>query len=214
MDREQFIRHISSGAAGMGVELDGQALDRLFLYFAELQRWNRKINLVSRQEPDWIRVHFLDSLAPLGMGLLGGQERVVDLGAGAGFPGVPLKIASPGIFLGMAEASGRKCAWLRHLSRALDMEGTRVLEGRFERILDEGWRGRFDLAVSRAAAKPSKILKAAQPFLAPQGRLLVYTTEPLVEKGRGRIHPYTVPGSKVPSVIWELRFQHPQTAGP
>jgi 16S rRNA (guanine527-N7)-methyltransferase len=129
---------------------------------------------------------------------------VVDLGAGAGFPGVPLKIAGKGIFLGMAEASGKKCAWLKHLLRILEIDDAQVLEGRFGDLADEGWAGFFDIAVSRAAAKPRKILDLARPFIAPGGQVLVYTTEKLIEEGIGKVHPYIVPGSKVPSVIWEV----------
>jgi 16S rRNA (guanine527-N7)-methyltransferase len=204
MDEQTFISKMTEGTRAMGIQLDERAIDRLFIYFNELERWNRKINLVSRQQHDWVRIHFLDSLAPLGLGLLGEAARVVDLGAGAGFPGVPLKIAMEGIFLGMAEASGKKCAWLKHITRLLEIDETMVLEGRFEGLSGNEWTGDFDVAVSRAAAKPWKILNLARPFLTPGGKVLVYTTEALVEKDLGRIHPYTVPGSKVPSVIWEV----------
>jgi 16S rRNA (guanine527-N7)-methyltransferase len=202
--KNQFLHDLSSGAAAMGVQLSEETCERLFLYYYELQRWNHRMNLVSRREPDWLRVHFLDSLAPLSLGLMSRAERMVDLGAGAGFPGVPLKVAGFGVFLGMAEASGKKCAWLRHLVRTLGLKGAEVLQGRFGKLLEEGWAGSFDLAVSRAAAKPSKILSHAKPFLVPNGRVLVYTTAALVEDGVGRAHPYRIQGSKVPSVIWEV----------
>jgi len=206
MEKYTFISKISDGADAMGVALTEVAKERLFIYYTELKRWNRKINLVSRRQHDWISIHFLDSLVPLGLGLLGAGERVVDLGAGAGFPGMPLKIAKKDIFLGMAEASGKKCAWLKHLTRELEIDGAQVLDGRFEDLTGSGRAGGFDVAVSRAAAKPWKILDLAGPFLKPGGRVLVYTTEALVEKGLGKIHPYTVPGSKVPSVIWEVEI--------
>ncbi len=204
MTQGQFIKDITSGAEAMGVPLTKEAAERLFVYCSELERWNRKVNLVSRQPGDWLRIHFLDSLAPLGLGLVGEGARVVDLGAGAGFPGVPLQVARPDIAVALAEASGKKCAWLKHVVRVLGLPETRVLEGRFEDTLRGGWGGRFDLAVSRAAAKPGKIVHAAGPFLAPGGRILVYTTRALVEKGAGTVHPYRVPGSRVPSVIWEV----------
>jgi 16S rRNA (guanine527-N7)-methyltransferase len=207
MIREQFFNEITAGAEEMGIGLAGETLDRLFIYYTELQRWNRKVNLVSRQRHDWIRIHFLDSLAPLGLGLLEEGCSIVDLGAGAGFPGVPLKVAGKGFFLGLAEASSKKCAWLRHLTRELEIsEDTQVLEGRFEDLVSSGWAGRFDVAVSRAAAKPHKILDLARPFLAPGGRTLIYTTKALIKEGVGKVHPYKVSGSKVPSVIWEVEI--------
>ncbi|MDT8367367.1 MAG: 16S rRNA (guanine(527)-N(7))-methyltransferase RsmG [bacterium] len=207
MDKASFISQMSNGVTAMGIQVSDEALVRLFVFYTELERWNRKVNLVSRRPHDWISIHFLDSLAPLALGLLGKGGRVVDLGAGAGFPGVPLKIARESISLCMAEASGKKCTWLKHLIRALDVSEAQVLEGRFEELINSGWAGYFDTAVSRAAAKPWKMLDLARPFLAPGGRLLVYTTEALADEGLGRIHPYQVPGSKVPSVIWEITIQ-------
>ncbi len=204
MIREQFIRDLSAGAETMGVLLTEQALNRLFLYYSELQRWNRKVNLVSRKQRDWISIHFLDSLSCLGLDLLGQGNSIVDLGSGAGFPGLPLKIARDDLFVGLAEASGKKCAWLRHLTRTLELERVLVMEGRFEELVEDEWAGKFDVAVSRAAAKPWKILDTARPFVTDGGRVLIYTTEALVKKDRGKVHPYRVPGSKVPSVIWEV----------
>ena len=205
MNKDQFIDKLASGARALGIALSEEAVDRLFIYHSELEKWNRKVNLVSRQQADWVRVHFLDSLVPLGMGLIKGDEVAVDLGSGAGFPGVALKVASPGLSMDLAEASGKKCAWLNHLLRTLELENARVLNGRFEELLEEGRGGQYGLVVSRAAAKPVEISAFARHFLTPDGRALVYTTEALVPKGVGTVHPYTVPGSKVPSVIWEVR---------
>ena len=207
MDKMQFIKSISTGAKELNISLDNGAAEKLFVYYTELQRWNKKVNLVSRQQADWVRVHFLDSLVPLGMGLIEGNERTVDLGAGAGFPGVPLKTASPGLSMDLAEAVGKKCAWLNHLLRTLALENARVLGGRFEELLEGGGTGQYDLVVSRAAAKPREICGFAQSFLASGGKALIYTTEALVQEGVGVVHPYTVPGSKVPSVIWEVEFE-------
>jgi 16S rRNA (guanine527-N7)-methyltransferase len=205
MEKSAFMPKMIDGADSLGIALSEEAADRLFIYHSELEKWNRKVNLVSRQQADWVRVHFLDSLVPLGMGLVEGRERTVDLGSGAGFPGVALKVASPGLAMDLAEAVGKKCAWLNHLVRTLELENARVLGGRFEELLEEGKAGQYDLVVSRAAAKPVEICTFARSFLASGGKALIYTTEALVQKDVGIVHPYKVPGSKVPSVIWEVR---------
>ncbi len=203
MKEKVFKKSLKRGATDLGVELDSTQLQQLAVYCRELEKWNRSINLVSRKEHDWIRVHFLDSLVPLGMGLLEGSERVVDLGAGAGFPGLVLKIGSPGLETSLAEASGKKCAFLKHIIRTLKIEGALVLEGRFEEIV-ESQAVEFDLAVSRASAKPHLILKSAEPLLKKGGRTLIYTTEDLIDKTIGRAHPYRMPGSPREWVIWEV----------
>ena len=71
MTREQFTDEIHAGASIMGVDLNDLALDRLYLYYKELGRWNPRVNLVSRQQHDWLKIHFLDSLAALSLGLIG-----------------------------------------------------------------------------------------------------------------------------------------------
>ncbi len=203
MKEKVFKKSLKRGATDLGVELDSTQLQQLTVYCRELEKWNRNINLVSRKEHNWTRVHFLDSLVPLGMGLLEGSERVVDLGAGAGFPGLVLKIGSPGLEACLAEASGKKCAFLRHIIRTLEIKGAWVLEGRFEEIADS-WAGAFDLAVSRASAKPHRILKSARPLLKEGGSSLIYTTEDLIDKTTGETHPYRISGSPREWVIWEV----------
>ena len=200
---DKFKKKLKRGATDLGVELDSTQLQQLAVYCRELEKWNRNINLVSRKEHNWTRVHFLDSLVPLGMGLLEGSERVVDMGAGAGFPGLVLKIGSPGLEACLAEASGKKCAFLRHIIRTLEIKGAWVLEGRFEEIADSE-AGEFDLAVSRASAKPHLILKSAGPLLKEGGRTLIYTTEDLIDKTTGEAHPYRISGSPREWVIWEV----------
>ena len=203
---ERFKKELGAGAGLMGIRLEEETLDRFFLFSFELGRFNARVNLVSRKKPDWVRTHFLDSLAPLSLGLVSEEGRVLDLGAGAGFPGIPLKLARPGLTLDLAESSGKKCAWLRHLLRVLGLEGTAVLEGRFEGLPGRGYAGAYDLVVARAVARPESVMGAAKPFLKPGGRLLVFTRMGLVEEKAGKVHPYTVPGLTIPSAIWEVSF--------
>ncbi len=203
MKEKVFKKSLKNGANDLGIELDTTQIQQLAVYYRELEKWNRSINLVSRKEHNWTRVHFLDSLVPLGMGLLEGSERVVDLGAGAGFPGLVLKIGSPGLETCLAEASGKKCAFLKHIIRTLEIKGAWVLEGRFEEIADSR-TGEFDLAVSRASAKPHLMLESAEPLLKEGGRTLIYTTEGLIDKTNGKAHPYKIAGSPREWVIWEV----------
>ena len=183
--QSDFIKKLLQGTRALNIDLDASSAEKLFVYHRELERWNRQINLVSRKQPEWVRAHFLDSLVPLGMGLIQGSERMIDLGAGAGFPGLPLKVARPRIMLGMAEGSGKKCAFLKHVVRAMDIDSATVLEGRFDSLLEEGWKNQFDVAVSRAAAKPNRIMNASSDFLNEKGRILIYTTPELIDKNRG-----------------------------
>jgi 16S rRNA (guanine527-N7)-methyltransferase len=191
----------------MGIPV-GEAAEGLILrQLAELARWNRAINLVSREEDEtgWIERHVLDSLVPLAIGLVGeGDCAMLDLGAGAGFPGIPLAANRPGLILSMAEGDARKCAFLRHLLRTLPLAGARVLQGRFQDLPDGGGEGnRYDLVVTRAAAAPGSAAAAAMPFLRPGGRLLVWASD-VPRETSGRIHPYTLPFSGRKALILEM----------
>jgi 16S rRNA (guanine527-N7)-methyltransferase len=215
---DTFGNSLQTGAAALGVPLGEAALGALGLYAAELARWNRTINLVSREEDegDWAERHFLDSLAPLATGLLGGGKlEVLDLGSGAGFPGLPLAVVRPGFSLFLAEGDARKCSFLRHIIRTLPVPGAQVLQGGFRDLGAPGSAGlfpplkgkdaagRFDLVVSRAAAQPDAIRDLALSFLRPGGRALLWVTD-VPRETIGRIHPYTLPFSGRKAVIWEV----------
>lgn len=205
LSHDRFSQALLAGAALLPVDLNLSAVDLLYSYYVELVRWNRRINLVSRRQHDWIGTHFLDSLVPLGMGLVTGHEKVLDLGSGAGFPGLPLRIAGPGLRLFLAEASARKCAFLRNIVHLLNLDDVKILEGRSEAFQgQEMLEKRMDLVITRAAARPKKVLSLALPFLGEGGRVLVYTGKDLVDDRIGHVHPYHGSDGGGDRVIWEV----------
>ena len=110
-------------------------MDKLFnLYLQELIEWNKKFNLTAVTDPAEIRVrHFEDSLSVLEAIDLSDQ-RVVDIGPGAGFPGLPLKIVRPGIKLTLVEATRKKIEFLRHLVEVLNLADVEIIWGRAEEV--------------------------------------------------------------------------------
>lgn len=168
------------GASRMGVELDAGAVSRFATLLSLLQTWGKRINLTTRLEGREIVVHhFLDSLA--GVRFLAGapDERVVDLGTGAGFPSFPLKFALPGLRFTLVESVRKKVSFCREVIRATGSAGIEALCGRGEDIakLPEH-RGAYSWAVSRALASSAEVLKLAHPFLAPGGSILIYKGTP------------------------------------
>ena len=114
------------GARKLGIELSPGQLAAFDLYRRELQEWNRLMNLTAIDSHDGILVrHFLDSLScvPTLREAWTTQPRLIDVGAGAGFPGVPLKIVCPALQLTLLEATGKKADFLRHLCDRLELEG-------------------------------------------------------------------------------------------
>jgi len=143
-------------------------------YLRLLLQWNRVQHLTSYRRPaDIAEKLFLDSLLFLRW-VPPGRARVLDLGAGAGIPGLPLKIVKPEITLTLVEARRRRVSFLTAVVRELALEGVSVLEGRAEDLVevDPGLRGAYDAVVTRAVAPLPSILPLAMAFLRPGGRFI------------------------------------------
>ncbi len=177
-DIENFL---ARGLDRMGLSLAGQpeALSRLSLYFHELKKWNRKINLVARSLDDRqvLEKHFLDSLTLLALlpAATREQETVLDVGTGGGFPGMVLKAACPGLAVTLVEPRGNRFFFLKHISRVLDAKRVNLLQIR----LEEGSRAkelagqRFSLITSRAFTDMCDFIKLAAPYLRKGGRIVL-----------------------------------------
>lgn len=140
-------------------------MDKLFdLYLSELVEWNGKFNLTAITEPEAIKEkHFADSLLLLEHLPLT-NESVVDVGAGAGFPGIPLKIACPGIKLTLLEATKKKVGFLDHLVKTLGLVGAEAVWARAEDYAGTH-RESFDLAVARAVADLRVLAELCLPLV-------------------------------------------------
>lgn len=163
---------LASGAEEIGVVLSPQVIESYLLYIEELKRWNARINLTALRGDLEIGVkHFLDSLtvAPY----LHRAKRVLDIGAGAGFPGLPLKIQSPDIELLLLEASQKKVFFLRDVVRVLKLERVEIVHGRAEASeIKKRYAERFDLVLSRALADLPTSLHLALPYAQKGGRIV------------------------------------------
>ena len=138
-------------------------------------RWNEKMNLTAMEtERDIVSKHFLDSLAAFKVFEARPGLRVLDVGSGAGFPGMVLKLQAPDLAVTLLEPSTKKTAFLYHLVGTLGVPGLVIRTKRIEAFEE----GIFDLIVSRAL-KPELILPAAPRLLAPSGRVLLYRVTPL-----------------------------------
>ncbi|MCE5265821.1 MAG: 16S rRNA (guanine(527)-N(7))-methyltransferase RsmG [Deltaproteobacteria bacterium] len=189
---EEAIKTLSDGAAAIGVCLGAAELDRFACYHREILLWNRRINLVSERSSQEIVIrHFLDSLTPAPF-LDQPAGAMIDLGSGGGFPGIPLRIALPGLRLSLVEISRKKSSFLSHAVRVLGLEGVQVIRERVEALsAGGGLSGRFDSVISRAAFKLPDLVRTAAFFLKPGGQLVAMKgpdpgeemaeTEPILE---------------------------------
>jgi 16S rRNA (guanine527-N7)-methyltransferase len=163
------INQLVEGAARLGVVLPPDARERLRAFAALLNIWNRRFNLVScASASQLVDRHLLDSLTV--NPLLDGASTIVDLGSGAGFPGVPLSIIHPETVVALVEPRRRRANFLREVRRTLRLENLRVVDRRAE----EGPSGRekFDAAVCRAVWSDGTLIAVAILWLRVGGTLL------------------------------------------
>ncbi len=167
---------LSQRAQMLGLDLPMQAAQRLARFHELLARGNERMNLVGNAEfEDALDRHYADSLAPLALGLFAPGARVIDVGSGAGFPGIPLAVARPDLQVTLLDALQKRVVFLQEAAQALGLDNVRVLHARAEdaaRLEDQ--RERYDVAVSRAVASLPVLMELMLPFVRVGGQAVCY----------------------------------------
>jgi 16S rRNA (guanine527-N7)-methyltransferase len=153
----------------LGLRLSHIQLAALALYERELVDWNTRFNLTAIRDPQGIHIkHFMDSLTCLLAMRASSTIKLIDIGTGAGFPGIPLKIILPKMQLTLVESVGKKAEFCRHVVKILDLQGVDVVQERAEALgQNPSYRERYDWAVARAVA----ILPVLAEYLLPLVRV-------------------------------------------
>jgi len=149
-------------------------VEQFLRYRQELLDWNTRINLTAITDPEEVLIkHFLDSLSLLTVYDRPGA-RLLDIGAGAGFPGLPLKIMRPQWQVVLLEATGKKVTFLRHMIEVLQLEGVEAVHGRAEELGRKAeYRASFDVVTARAVASLPTLLEYAAPFCRVGGQIIL-----------------------------------------
>jgi 16S rRNA (guanine527-N7)-methyltransferase len=173
---EKFIQQAQ---ALFNVHLTGRQVISLMTYERELLDWNRKFNLTAIRDADGIRTkHFLDSLSCVLAWKANPPSRLADVGTGAGFPGLVLKIVYPAMRLTLIESVGKKARFCRHMVETLNLEGVEVIHGRAEEVgRDKAHREKYDWAVARAVANLRVLSEYLLPLLKVGGTMLAQKGE-------------------------------------
>lgn len=176
---------IVDGAGQLGVAVSQEQAMQMAVHGRELLAWNRRTNLTAITDPEAIAVkHFLDSLA--GLNDIHPYARVLDIGCGGGFPGLPLKIMRPGQPMVLADSVRKKISFVKHMIRTLQLHQIEAVHARAEILADrEDFREGFDVVTCRALADLETIRRLALPLLAPRGALVIYKG-PQEQGGSGR----------------------------
>ncbi len=206
MRNHSQTRLLTQGARCLGLELSDEHLARFSLYLEETARWSRATSLISQTDPAVIiRKHILDSLAIAP--LIPADARLLDLGSGAGFPGLVLAILQPSRQVALIEARRKRVSFLKETARRIKVVNVQVYEGRAEVLAKEdSLRNCFAVVITRATWSLKEFLLLASPFVAdggiavamkgPQGK------QELIDLGASwqtvdfclkKIHEYTLP---------------------
>ena len=161
--------------AEQGFELTDQQKDQFQRYFQLLVEWNEKINLTAITAEDEVYLkHFYDSLAPILQGHLKNEPiALLDIGAGAGFPSLPMKILFPQLEVTIIDSLNKRIQFLHLLAEELGLKGVHFYHGRAEDFAqDKHFRAQFDLVTARAVARIQVLSELTIPFLKVGGRLI------------------------------------------
>ena len=162
------------GGAQLGLAMDVAGVERLLVYLAELMKWSRRVNLVARDTPEAqvVETHFLDSLTLLPFLDGAGEVHLLDVGSGAGFPGLALACVRPDARFTLCEPRQKRVSFLRHVVRTLGLANVEVVADRVE-AQASAWQGRFTHITSRAVAEPAAFLPLVRPLVTPATRVLL-----------------------------------------
>ncbi len=196
-------RFVEEARRLFGIQLRQAQIGALLIYERELLEWNQKFNLTAIREVEAIRVrHFLDSFSCTLAWKGNPPLRLVDVGTGAGFPGIPLKILYPSMELTLIESVGKKAMFCQHIVRLLRLEKVEVIQARAEEVAH--WpqhRERYDWAVARAVAELRVLAEYLLPFLKIGGTMLAPKGESGPAEAQQAEHAFQLLGGKLRQVI-------------
>lgn len=161
--------------AEQNINLTEQQKIQFERYFQLLIEWNEKINLTAITDKEEVYLkHFYDSIAPILQGLINNETiKLLDIGAGAGFPSIPMKILYPNLDVTIIDSLNKRINFLQLLAEKLGLEGVHFYHGRAEDLAqDKNFRAQFDIVTARAVARMQVLSELTIPFLKVGGKLL------------------------------------------
>lgn len=194
-DTSQFEKDL----AELGIKLTDRQIEKFLLYYEMLVEWNGFMNLTAITEYDEVmKKHFIDSLSLVKAYDLSQERKVIDIGTGAGFPGLVLKIAFPQLEITLLDSLNKRIQFLDAVIQNLSLTGVETVHGRAEDYAKPGkLRECFDLAVSRAVSNLSTLSEYCLPFVKQGGYFISYKSEKISEETEAAQNAITLLGGKI-----------------
>ena len=226
MDAKQ--EYLEKAFTGLGVRLDSWQIHAFEQYMELLLSWNEKFNLTAITDPQEIIIkHFADSCGTVGQEIVNREAWLADIGSGAGFPGIPLKILCPDLKIVLMDSLKKRISFLEEVIRELSLKGISAVHGRAEDLAREKeYREQFDYVTARAVASLPVLSEYCLPFVKVGGQFLAYKSAGARDEaeqaaagirvlggGRAKIREYLLPDSEYRRsiVIVEKRRETPKS---
>lgn len=168
------ISTLVKGIGELNIELNDEQKGFFILYKELLKEWNEKINITSITDDIEIDIkHFLDSLTPINTNLFGGKKKIIDVGTGGGFPGLPLKIYNEELEVTLLDSLNKRIIFLNEVINALGLSKIQAIHGRAEELgRKEEYREQYDICISRAVASLDTLSEYCMPFVKKGGHFI------------------------------------------
>lgn len=189
---DQFLKDINS----LGISLSDKQMEQLLHYYEMLIQWNEMMNLTAiTNYEDVMKKHFVDSLSLVKICDLTGSLSLIDVGTGAGFPGLVLKIAFPDLNVTLLDSLKKRILFLDDVKSKLEIHGVNIIHGRAEDYAKKDkYRESFDLCVSRAVANLSTLSEYCLPFVKVDGFFISYKSERISKELESAEHAISILG--------------------
>lgn len=196
---DQFKKDISE----MGITLEQKQIDQFITYYEMLVEWNQVMNLTAITEyEDVMKKHFVDSISLIKAYDIKKKSKVIDIGTGAGFPGLALKIAYPSLQVTLLDSLNKRIQFLNAVIEKLDLHGVDTIHGRAEDFAKPNkLREEYDLCVSRAVANLSTLSEYCLPFVKEGGLFISYKSEKIIEEVEKAEKAISILGGKVANQV-------------
>lgn len=196
--------------ATLGIELTEKQIEQFIKYFEILVEWNKVMNLTGITEyEEVVEKHFVDSLSLVNVLDLHACEKVIDIGTGAGFPGIPLKIVFPHLKITLLDSLNKRIKFLNTVIDTLGLENIETIHGRAEDFAKQvTYREQYDLCVSRAVANLSTLSEYCLPYIKVGGMFVPYKSGEIDEEVENASKAISILGGKNVDIV---KFQLPGT---
>lgn len=173
---DEPMKIFGAACRSLGIQLGAPQIEQFKMLLEMLLDWNERMSLTGITEPSRVVIeHFVDSLAPIAYGLLCDGMSIIDVGTGAGFPGLPIAIALPNALVALLDASLKKMTYLNAVKEGIGLSNVELLLGRAEQLARAPeHREAYDVAVARAFGRLDIVLECCMPFVRVGGRTIAY----------------------------------------